>query len=397
MNEFHNNNFYGKLCGKSIRDYYELDYTIQRSDNRVKYVKDMLGTYEINGKEFYDEFFEELFDTEERQKIKIHLSKEDSLYSTSNVAIYLERLGTYILNSKEHIIDGEVQQKKELKYKIYNSKELFRRACKEEKVMNQLAIGNGGVPYINNKETYNGEAFPIFQAVEQNYNKVKDVVFEKKDIEKHEVLRNYYDLYVHLINKMKSGNGTMELSYLVHGVKDDLNNGKLLLERPITFKSPLVPTGSQMFKEIDIPTEKEIRSLLRMKYEGIDDTDMVCVMMDFEDVLSRCTFTKNQQNVLNLYRRNVKPYQTIEILHMKQQLVNITINSICKVIEKKYWEEYRERYYTYVVKGTWKKCSKCGETKLIHHFSKNKDRYRPKCKKCETEERHKKHSAKQHC
>ena len=67
MNEFHNNNFYGKLCGKSIRDYYELDYTIQRSDNRVKYVKDMLGTYEINGKEFYDEFFEELFDTEDRK------------------------------------------------------------------------------------------------------------------------------------------------------------------------------------------------------------------------------------------------------------------------------------------------------------------------------------------
>ena len=59
MNEFNNNNFYGKLKGKSIRNFYKLDYSIIRSDNRVKYAKDLLGAYQIGDKEFYDEFFEE--------------------------------------------------------------------------------------------------------------------------------------------------------------------------------------------------------------------------------------------------------------------------------------------------------------------------------------------------
>ena len=315
MNEFNNNNFYGKLKGKSIRDYYRLNYSITRSDNRVKYAKDLLGAYQIGDREFYDEFFEELFDTTKRQKIKIHLSKDDSVYSTSNIAIYLERIGSYILDSKEQIVDGKVQQKKELKYKIYNSKELFKRACKEDKFIHSIACTNGGRSLMDNYEHCQGEAFPIFQAIEKNYNKVKNVKFEgKKDIDKYPMLKEYSDFYEHLKERLKSNDASRMLSDVLHGVKDDLNNGKALLEKPIIFKSPLTPSPTSMFADWDIPNEKEIRHLLQIEYNTLDDTDMICAVMDLNNIVDKCQFTPNQEKVLRLYRVGFQTNQMEEML-----------------------------------------------------------------------------------
>lgn len=384
MNVFNNNNFYGKLHGKSIRDFSKLDYSIIRSDNRIKYVNDLLGSYQINDKDFYDEFFEELFDTTERQRIKIHLSKDDSVYSTSNIAIYLERLGTYILNSKEQVIDGEVLQKKELKYKVYNSKELFRRACQEDKFINGIASINGGRTLIDNYENCQGEAFPIFRAVDKNYNKVKDIVFEgKKDTDKYPVLKDYSDFYNHLQTRLKHEDANFMLANVIHGVRDDLNNGKALLEKPIVFKSPLTPSPSSMFEDYDIPTKKEIKHMLQITYDSIDDIDKVCALIDFNMIVDKCKFTENQEKILRLYRKSFQTKRIAQIMMTSEpNIVNI-VNDICKIIEKKYWEEYEERYRTFVVKGVRKKCNKCGEVKLISHFfKKGKEGHENTCKEC---------------
>ena len=50
-------------------------------------------------------------------------------------------------------------------------------------------------------------------------------------------------------------------------------------------------------------------------------------------------------------------------------------------------DDYLNWYYTYVEKGKWKKCSRCGEVKLAHnkYFSKNstsKDGFYSICKCC---------------
>jgi len=49
-------------------------------------------------------------------------------------------------------------------------------------------------------------------------------------------------------------------------------------------------------------------------------------------------------------------------------------------------EMYEEEfYYMYICKGKYKKCSKCGEIKLVQRFAKDssrKDGYDPRCKKC---------------
>lgn len=60
---------------------------------------------------------------------------------------------------------------------------------------------------------------------------------------------------------------------------------------------------------------------------------------------------------------------------------------IPKIISEKAKEDYIIWYYTYVERGQWKRCSKCGQVKLAHNrfFSKNntsKDGFYSVCKEC---------------
>ena len=55
------------------------------------------------------------------------------------------------------------------------------------------------------------------------------------------------------------------------------------------------------------------------------------------------------------------------------------------MIIKQYEEDYEDWYYLNIRKGQYKKCSRCGEIKLISQFNKEpkgKDGYKKHCKKC---------------
>ena len=79
--------------------------------------------------------------------------------------------------------------------------------------------------------------------------------------------------------------------------------------------------------------------------------------------------------------------QKYEIRHSVEYISSLWRNKIPKIIAEKAKEEYLIWYYTYVEKGQWKKCSRCGQIKLAHNkfFSKNKtskDGYYSICKEC---------------
>ena len=79
--------------------------------------------------------------------------------------------------------------------------------------------------------------------------------------------------------------------------------------------------------------------------------------------------------------------QKYEIRHSVEYISSLWRNKIPKIIAEKAKEEYLIWYYTYVEKGQWKKCSRCGQIKLAHNkfFSKNKtskDHFYSICKEC---------------
>lgn len=73
--------------------------------------------------------------------------------------------------------------------------------------------------------------------------------------------------------------------------------------------------------------------------------------------------------------------------HTPEYISSLWRNKIPKILSEKAKEDYLIWYYTEVERGTWKRCTRCGEVKLAHNrfFSKNntsKDTYYSICKCC---------------
>ena len=80
-------------------------------------------------------------------------------------------------------------------------------------------------------------------------------------------------------------------------------------------------------------------------------------------------------------------FQKYNIKYTTQYISSLWCNKIPKLLAEKAQENYLIWYYTNVEKGTWKKCSRCGQIKLAHNrfFSKNKtskDGFYSICKEC---------------
>ena len=191
-----NNHFYGKIGGKSIGNFLKFDYNLKSCQERIDFVNEVLGMYEVDNVEFYDEYFDEVYDQDRKHgKINIVIGKDKSQYTESNIASALEMIANYIL---------AVDEKDEnINYKIYSSEELFNRACQEHNVINNVARANGGLSmkYGDDNDKIL-EEFPIFQ-LPKNYKKVKDLKIEKSDLEKYPPMKDYYDFYEYLKEESK--------------------------------------------------------------------------------------------------------------------------------------------------------------------------------------------------
>jgi hypothetical protein len=75
------------------------------------------------------------------------------------------------------------------------------------------------------------------------------------------------------------------------------------------------------------------------------------------------------------------------ITYSVEYLSSLWRNKIPKLLAEQAKEDYLMWHFTYVEKGKWKRCSRCGEAKLTNNrfFSKNntsKDGFYSICKKC---------------
>jgi hypothetical protein len=76
-----------------------------------------------------------------------------------------------------------------------------------------------------------------------------------------------------------------------------------------------------------------------------------------------------------------------DLHHTPEYISSLWRNKIPKILSEKAKEDYLIWHYTEVERGTWKKCTRCGEVKLAHNrfFSKNntsKDGWYSICKCC---------------
>lgn len=132
-----------------------------------------------------------------------------------------------------------------------------------------------------------------------------------------------------------------------------------------------------IFDEFDFFDPEQTKLLLKFKSSKVVkfDNNLACLLYDLEQLLSQIDFTFKEQEVLELYRREDWTQQMIaKELKVSQQYVSQIIDKIVYKINEKYYDIYEDWYYLNIVKGKYKKCSKCGEIKLANerHFNKNK-------------------------
>ena len=378
-----NNHFYGKINGKSIGSFLKFNYNLNTCEERIDFVNEVLEMYKVDGVEFYNEYFDEVYDQDRKfGKIDIVIGKDKSQYTESNIASALEMIANYILAVDE--------KDKGINYKIYTSEELFNRACREYNVINSVAKANGGLD-MNYGENVS-EAFPIFQ-LPKNFKKVKDLKVEKKDLEKYPPMKDYTDFYEYLKEESKRLWNTKGLSKedmvrrskikkILPEIKKDIIEVKKQLQMPIIWKAPLKDNGGADYDELDMFDKNVVKVLLQVHKQVDLQDDLSCILVDLDNLINNIKFTERQYEVLELWRNGLTIENISKELHVKENTVSITLDRAIDSIIKQYEKEYEEWYYLNIRKGTYKKCSKCGEVKLISRFSKNGNRLRGNCKDC---------------
>ena len=378
-----NNHFYGKINGKSIGSFLKFNYNLNTCEERIDFVNEVLEMYRVDGVEFYNEYFDEVYDQDRKfGKIDIVIGKDKSQYTESNIASALEMIANYILAVDE--------KDKGINYKIYTSEELFNRACREYNVINSVAKANGGLD-MNYGENIS-EVFPIFQ-LPKNFKKVKDLKVEKKDLEKYPPMKDYTDFYEYLKEESKRLWNTKGLSKedmvrrskikkILPEIKKDIIEVKKQLQMPIIWKAPLKDNGGADYDELDMFDKNVVKELLQVHKQVDLQDDLSCILVDLDNLINNIKFTERQYEVLELWRNGLTIENISKELHVKENTVSITLNRAIDSIIKQYEKEYEEWYYLNIRKGTYKKCSKCGEVKLISQFSKNGNRLRGNCKDC---------------
>lgn len=439
---FNNNNFYGEIDNKKIEDYTRnINYNLENVEERIDFVKDKLGIKNINNIEVPDKIWETIFEQKgeiklntngkfyidddyeialnynefikwcdendyipeeflyendylhksswrevgDTSNIKLHLNTSDALYSESNVAKALEILGSYIL-AKDNV------ENEEEKMKIYNSRELFLRAIKEECTVNGLS-SNSTSP-----------EFAVFK-MEKNYKKeIKDVV-TADDIKKYPTVKDYTDAYNNILKEYKELGKKQFLTseenkrkYMLKknlkSLKNDSIDSKIAFARPIKWKQSLKDNGCPNWDYLDLMDREHVKSLLQVSCSEDLQDDLSCIRTDLENLIKRTKFTDRQMEVLNLWMMDLPVYSDknkgikgiSEILNIKGQSVNTALNQAIDNIINAYEEQLEDWYYLNINKGKYKKCSKCGEIKLVQRFDKKgKQGYQSRCKKCRKE------------
>ena len=263
----------------------------------------------------------------------------------------LEQLADFLLQGEKLTVD-------DVEYKIYTDKTLFNKALKDNNNPNVL----------------------IFYKETKNYKKEKKQHILPEDLN-NSVLLDYQKL-LNEFRKMKKGHicGRLKTDQIL--AKDDLN-------RTIYFKSPMQDSTKPDYTLFNFEDVEHIICLMKFSKRKLRDSEVINlseIIYDMESLLNKCILTENERTILYLWRDEDATYESIgNDIGITKEAVCQLLKSIAIKIKKQYLTNKEDWLYLNYKRGSYKRCSKCGEVKLISKFNKQstgKNGVRSYCKKC---------------
>ena len=385
------NKLKGELNGKTANYFVNnLDFNVTTTEGRLDEVNKILYNEAGN----LDGFFEEYYD---QNKTKPYFNpnpnKSGILSSDDPVSKELEKMANYLLFAP----DGEKMDKK-VKYNFYTEekfKNLINRELKLDDVLKNENMDDGNYYEVIDYLIRKGD----------NYKMSNQQVIFKDDYkdEKLESLNKYQfsidGMRKRLIEKCKK-NFKQYMKYKLlskryrHQMKlmrKDQIDLKNIIKKPIVFKHITQDSCFVDFDMFDWFDKRQILALLKMSPRGIS-TDLGVLIYDMEQILNDINLDDLQKEIIRLWRDEDATFESIAgMLGCKHQNITCRLNSICKLVKDKFEEIYEDWYYLNIVKGKYKKCSRCNKIKLANerHFGKHpntKDGFYPSCKICRQKE-----------
>lgn len=314
---------------------------------------------------------------------------------------YLEILANYL------ILCMEKQERKERKIITENRlATINKRESSFEGLVSQFENGEDG---IYNLITKNKNV--IFQP---------KVTITKQDLEEIEPLRQLREAINAWEAKLKTSEG--KNAFIIKKALIEMRKDQYAIKN--AYKPPIAMTKvtrSKFFTELEeyVTVNKQGKCVyggvtcldpnicevalcnyvkLKQAAYGNFESDIWCFMYDFDILLEKTL--RNQPIYQKIVQYKIRGLTNEEIqmelkkefgkTHTVEYISSLWRNKIPKMIAAVAEEEFLDWYYLNVEKGTYKKCSCCGQIKLAHpkYFSKNKtskDGYYSLCKSCRSQ------------
>lgn len=324
----HRKQFKGTLANLPVEELGKLDYEREALAERKEYIKEKYKKVS----EFYTIY---IGGDDEAEFYKVGLNKDDDLSADINIFQYIERDGSYLLNSKD------LPRDKQHEYKLLSERD-FEEILKREKNFTCLGVQAG-------IEENNG-VMEILEPKKANDYTNMDHKITKKDLVdprtmvvlgSYEKVREYLKEELRKIkNKEESPLTLYQVRRLLKGINDDMIKCKIDLKG---IRSPAKRLGDESGKfyteMINYNSEHHIKAILRtirLNSELEPDSELSHIAYDMKVAINTLhkegCFDELDLEIIDCYNSGYSNVATGKELGLSERMVRYRQNKIFKKI-----------------------------------------------------------------
>lgn len=354
-----------------------LDYTVDDLEERVKNVKKIIEDNEESLVDYYDNYYNPSINQNSRTSEFDIMSKD--LQRMADYLLYADNKEKRKENHGEDfniVSDNDNEKNKKKEYLLDDLSSIDKG--EDRKVVHQHKLYKKVKVYKEDREKY-----PELRETGESIERMQKMVSEGKDSQGNRLSKDE-------IKKLK---------WIMIEVRKDEVAMKEILKGYIRFKriSPEESPDHQL-DGFSFANKEHIgmvfENYAEFKQNSFDDTkgDMKLIIQVFEELVDNTDFEEYVKDILiykidGLTRREI--CDTIQeshgIVFSEERVSQITKEIIPAMIVDTYNRKKDDWIHTFIIRGKYKQCTRCGDSKLIKFFgkySRSKDGLRNECKEC---------------
>ena len=428
--------FKGEIDGKNLYNYkYKIDWNEKDFNKRKLLLNDILNLNEYGMSN--DLFWQDIWDC---GICKVNIGVNDTRWEETDVAIFLESMGSYLLygyEKKEKKGNKEIELNEGWTYNDVVTDKNYRLAPPikiQQSDYKMRDLFNGSYEdYVNkvSKTRYEIKSRDSWERIKHNeQEKIKLLTEAKHNLNilkrqmekmkkegslqynKNEVIKvsnmnvqlrlskqleryglsneNVLDIESK-IYKLRDRGTNVALYHLTNNLKDMKDymiSCKLAYTNIVKINPPKCPTNYNVLEKIDYLDSTHIKAMLLLDEMKLDPSkDLAIIAYDInkkiKDMYSLGEISDREMYIIEGIRYNVSYPKLAKELGITTNAVEKTLNRLCDKIVKSFYEDIIDLHFLNESKGKYKKCSRCGEVKLVNQFDKKgKQGLQSRCKKC---------------